>query len=181
MRIHRGGAVSGAAIMLLLMLESSFAAVNEDESGMLLSVAKVFAAPAPLGKLRGEFTTSQDGKKLALLVECALFRRNVPANGLVDLPRPDWSSFHFAYSLTSYESDKLVARPSLYLVVPLHGPIGKSWEQTWATFHFDAGGKLTRRIKQFIPSASAIRVLWEPWEIGSGVSAEAALDAARRK
>jgi hypothetical protein len=170
------------AILLALLLTSSSTAAHVDMIAPLLKVEKVYAAPKPLGKLRATYTRSEDGKEQGLLVECELFRRSVPANGLTDLPRPDWSAFYVAYSLTSDRSGK-VKRPYLYLVVPLHGPVGTSWEQTWATFHFDADGKLTRRIKRIIPTASpnSVHVLWEVWEIGSGVSAEAVLDAAQKK
>lgn len=55
--------------------------------------------------------------------------------------------------------------------------IGKAWQQTWVTFHFDADGKLTRRIKRFSPdeATNSIRVLWNDWKIGAGISPESAL------
>jgi len=55
--------------------------------------------------------------------------------------------------------------------------------QTWATFHFDADGKLVRRIKRFIPddAANTIRVVWKEWKIGSGISAETLLKSAKDK
>jgi len=67
--------------------------------------------------------------------------------------------------------------------VPLNGPVGKAWEQTWVTFHFDADGKLSRRIKRCIPNeaTNSIRIVWKEWEIGSGVSAEALLESAKHE
>lgn len=63
----------------------------------------------------------------------------------------------------------------------LEGPCGQALEQTWATFHFDADGKLIRRIKRFISSEAtkSILVVWKEWEIGSGVSADALLESAK--
>lgn len=178
--IHCDRAKCGAAILLLL---PSLAVAHSDLIAPLLKVEKVYAAPKPLGELRAVYARSDDGKEQALLVECGLFRRSIPANGLVDLPRPDWSSFHVSFSLTSFESGKTVDRPYLNLVVPLHGPAGQSWEQTWATFHFDADGKLTRRLKRIIPLATpnSVDVLWKEWAIGSGLSAEALLEVPQKK
>ena len=175
--------MSRVAILLVLLLAMSIAAAHEDVIGALVKVEKVYAAPSPLATLRAAYTASEHAKEQTLLVECGLFRRNVPAEGLADLPRPDWSSFYVAYSLTSFEGGKWVERPYFYLVVPLHGPVGKSWDQTWATFHFEADGKLTRRLKRLIPLASldSVDTLWTEWAIGSGVSAEAVLEAARNK
>jgi len=50
-----------------------------------------------------------------------------------------------------------------------------------STFHFDADGKLIRRIERFISNkaTNSIRVVWKEWEIGSGVSADALLDSAK--
>ena len=114
-----------------------------------------------------------------------MFRGSVPAKGLADLPRPDWERFVAAYSLTdltSFESGKWTGRPYVYVEVPLLGPAGKAaWQHTWATFHFDADGKLIRRIKRFISNetTNTIRVVWKEWEIGSGVSSDALLESAK--
>jgi len=169
------------AILLAILLTTPRASAHVDMIAPLTKVEKVYAAPKPLGKLRATYTSEEDGKKPALVVECEAFRASVPEIGLEDLPRPDWSSFSVAYSLTSFESGKWVERPYLYLKVTLHGPPGRSWEQTWATFHFDADGKLTRRIKRFIPNeaTNSIRSIWKEWEIGSGVSAEILLESAK--
>ena len=122
------------------------------------------------------------GKEPGLAVECDLFRASVPARGLADLPRPDWECFFAAYSLTSCDSGKFTERRYVYVQVPLSGPAGKApWEQTWATFHFDADGKLVRRIKRFTSNkaTNSIRMVWKEWEIGSGVSADALLESAK--
>lgn len=126
------------------------------------------------GRLGVTYSGPEAGKEPGLAVECDLFRASVPARGLADLPRPDWECFFAAYSLTSYDSGKLTERPYVYVQVPLSGPAGKPWQQTWATFDFDADGKLIRRIKRFISSEATkgIRVVWKEWEIGSGVSAD---------
>ena len=66
--------------------------------------------------------------------------------------------------------------------VPLLDPAGKAaWQHTWATFHFDADGKLIRRIKRFISNetTNTIRVVWKEWEIESGVSSDALLESAK--
>lgn len=181
--IHGLKAMRIAATLIAFLLMVSRVGAHEDMIAPLVKVEKVYATPKPLGPLRIAYADSEGGKPQTLLVKCDLFGRSIPAEGLLDLPRPDWSLLSAAYSLTSFESGKWVERPYLYLVVPLHGPAGESWEQTWATFHFDANGKLTRKIKRFVPMSSpnAIRVLWEDWGIGSNVSAKSVLEAAQRK
>ena len=111
------------------------------------------------------YSGPERGNEPGLAVECELFRGSVPAKGLADLPRPDWERFVAAYSLTdvtSFESGKWTGRPYVYVEVPLFGPTGKAaWQHTWATFHFDADGKLIRRIKRFISNeaTNTIRVV----------------------
>jgi hypothetical protein len=171
----------GTAFFLAFMLAAASASAHVDMIAPLAKVEKEYAAPKPLGRLRVTYSGPEAGKEPGLAVECDLFRASVPARGLADLPRPDWECFFAAYSLTSYDSGKLTERRYVYVQVPLSGPAGKApWEQTWATFHFDADGKLIRRIKRFISSEATkgIRVVWKEWEIGSGVSADALLESA---
>ncbi len=170
-----------AIAVTALVLAASSASAHEDMIAPLAKVEKVYATPKPLGQLRVTYSGAERGKEPGLAVECELFRGSVPARGLSDVPRPDWERSLAAYSLTSYESGKWTDRPYVYVQVPLSGPVGKAWEQTWVTFHFDADGKLSRRIKRFIrnEATNSIRVVWKEWEIGSGVSAEALLESAK--
>jgi hypothetical protein len=171
------------ALVPVLVLGAAFAWAHEDVIAPLAKVEKVYAAAKPLGRLRVTYSGAERDKEPGLTVECEMFRVSVPAQGLADLPRPDWESFVAAYSLTSYQAGKWIDRPYVYVQVPLNGPVGKAWEQTWVTFHLDADGKLTRRIKRFIPDqgTNSIRVVWKEWAIGSGVSAEAVLESAKEK
>ena len=171
----------GIAFFLAFMLAAASAFAWEDMIAPLAKVEKEYAAPKPLGRLRVTYSGPEGGNEPGLAVECDLFRVSVPARGLADLPRPDWECFFAAYSLTSYDSGKLTERPYVYVQVPLSGPAGKPWQQTWATFDFDADGKLIRRIKRFISNeaTNTIRVVWKEWEIGSGVSSDALLESAK--
>jgi hypothetical protein len=171
----------GTAFFLAFMLAAASASAHVDMIALLAKVEKEYAAPKPLGRFRVTYSGPEAGKEPGLAVECDLFRASVPAKGLADLPRPDWECFFAAYSLTSYDSGKLTERPYVYVQVPLFGPAGKPWQPTWATFDFDADGKLIRRIKRFISSEATkgIRVVWKEWEIGSGVSADALLESAK--
>ena len=172
----------GTAFFLAFMLAAASASAHVDMIAPLAKVEKEYAAPKPLGRLRVTYSGPEAGKEPGLAVECDLFRGSVPAKGLADLPRPDWERFVAAYSLTSFESGKWTERPYVYVQVPLLGPAGKApWEQTWATFHFDADGKLIRRIKRFISNkaTNSIGVVWKEWDIGSGVSADALLESAK--
>ena len=169
------------ALVPVLVLAAAFASAHEDVIAPLAKVEKVYAAAKPLGQLRVTYSGAERDKGPGLAVECELFRVSVPAKGLADLPRPDWESFFAAYSLTSYQSGKWIDRPYVYVQVPLNGPAGRAWERTWVTFHFDADGKLVRRIKRFISDrgTNSTRVIWKEWAIGSGVSAEAVLESAK--
>jgi hypothetical protein len=171
----------GAAFFLAFMLAAASASAHVDMIAPLAKVEKEYAAPKPLGRLRVTYSAPEAGKEPSLAVECDLFRASVQARGLADLPRPDWECFFTAYSLTSFDSGKLTERPYVYVQVPLSSPAGKPWQQTWATFDFDADGKLIRRIKRGISSEATkgIRVVWKEWEIGSGVSADALLESAK--
>ena len=167
---------------LALALAATPASAHEDTIAPLSKVEKVYAAPKPLGELRVTYSGAGRGKGPGrLAVGCDAFRGDVPAEGLSDLPRPDWERFFAAYSLTSYERGKWTGRPYVYVQVPLNGPAGEAWERTWVTFHFGAGGKPIRRIKRFIPdeATNSVRVLWKDWKIGSGVSAERLLGSAK--
>ncbi len=182
MRIHESKTMRALVALVAILLLEPRAGAHEDDSAPLVKVEKVYAAPKPIGYLRVVYTCSEVGKPQILLVECDLFRRTVPVDGLTDLPRPDWDRFGAAYSATSFEDGKWTDRPYLYLIVPLNGPRGENWEQTWATFHFNAEGKLTRKIKRFIPLPSppdAVDMVWEDWEIGSGQSAQSVIEATR--
>ncbi|HLL89046.1 MAG TPA: hypothetical protein VK324_07060 [Tepidisphaeraceae bacterium] len=177
--------VQHSRLAVLLVAAFSFVAdrtyAHSDQIAPLAKVEKVYAAPEPIGRLSAVYTAHEGDAKESLVIECGLFKARVGAEGLTDLPRPDWGSFSVAYSLTSFEG-KWVERPYLYVTVLLHGPPGQAWQQTWATFHFDADGKLTRRVKRFVPdeASKSIRVIWEDWPVGSWSSAEAILDAAVR-
>lgn len=167
--------------MLTITFTALPAGAHEDQIAPLAKVEKTYAAPRPLGTLTATWMAKQSGENPSLVVACDLFRVNVPVKGLVDLPRPDWGNFTVAYSLTSYEAGKWVERPYVYLSVLLHGPAGQTWRQTWATFHFDADGKLVRQIKRFIPdeATNSISVVWKEWPIGKGVSATTVLESAK--
>ena len=171
----------GIGFVTGLVLTAAAVSAHEDATPPLAKVEKVYAAPEPLGELRATYTAAGAGKEQALVVECGVFRGSVPARGLADLPRPDWGGLSVAYSLTSVEHGRWVRRPYVYVVVPLHGPAGRSWEQTWATFHFDADGRLVRRVKRFVPdeATNSIRVVWKEWAVGSGVPAEAVLESGK--
>ena len=172
---------TGVALWLALVFVAPYAAAHEDQHAPLAKADNVYATPKPLGQLRVVYTAAKDAGDAGLSVECDLFRAAVPAAGLADLPRPAWDRFTVAYSLTNYEGGKWTDRPYVYVMVPLYGPAGQAWEQTWVTYNFDADGKPVRRIKRFIPDPAGkfIRSVWKEWEIGSGVSAEALLEAAK--
>lgn len=164
---------------LFVIVDLSYA--HSDQIAPLSEVEKVYAAPEPIGRLSACYNAASEDSQESLIVACDLFRSQVPPEGLSDLPRPGWSSFSIAYSLTSLDSSgEWVDRPYLYLRVRLYGPAGQSWEQTWATFHFDAEGNFDRRVKRIIPNESTnmARVIWEDWPIGSDQSAEAVLESA---
>ena len=174
----------GIAFFLVFMLAAASASAWENMIAPLVKVDKEYAAPKPLGRLRVTYLGPERGNEPGLAVECELFRGSVPVKGLADLPRPDGSVSLSPTStdLTSFESGKWTGRPYVYVEVPLLGPAGKAaWQHTWATFHFDADGKLIRRIKRFISNetTNTIRVVWKEWEIGSGVSSDALLESAK--
>jgi hypothetical protein len=67
--------------------------------------------------------------------------------------------------------------------VPLGGPPGAAWEQTWAVFHFDSQGKLSRTITRSVPDPVLDRTthhISSDWKIGAGITAEAALSRSRQ-
>jgi hypothetical protein len=164
-----------------LAFAAPFAAAHEDQIGPLVKVEKTYAAPTPLGPIRALYVAATKEAKASLLIKSDAFEVNVPAEGLSDLPRPDWDRFTVAYSLTSYANGRFVERPYVYLSVVLYGPPGQSWEQTWATFHVDADGKLTRKVKRFVDveKSNSIRVIWRDWPIGGKATAAEILEAAK--
>lgn len=109
-----------------------------------------------------------------MTVECDLFKAAAPADALVDLPRPDWSGLVMYYSLTSFDTAarRFVARPYLYIQVPLLGPPGQQpWERTWVTFHFEPEKLFVKRaLERFVaagtPERPMIRSIWKDWPIG---------------
>ena len=166
------------------MMWSKECYAHTDQIAAIAKVEKVFLTPDPIGLLTATYTGPQASDSQGLAIKCDLFDVNVPAVGIADLPRPDWNNFSVAYSLTSFnKSAGWVNEPYLYLSVVLHGPAGKSWQQTWATFHLDAAGSLTRRIKRFVTHSSPdyIQVIWEDWPIGSEQSAESIMEQALHK
>jgi len=182
MTTHGLKSVRALAALTAIFLLGPRAEGHEDMIAPLVKVEKVYAAPKPIGHLRVVYTCSEVGKPRILLLECDLFRRTAPVDGLTDPPRPDWDRFGAASSATSFEDGKWIDRPYLYLIVPLNGPRGENWDQTWATFHFNAEGKLTRKIKRFIPlppPQDTVDMVWEDWEIGSGQSAQSVIEATR--
>ena len=148
---------------------------HEDRIGPLVQVQKVSAVPKPIGRTTLTWDAGAgETPAPSLKLQCDLFAAAVPANGLADLPRPDFNPMHVAWSLTSFGPErKWVDRPYLYVVIPLHGPAGQAWEQTWVTFHFDDKGAMTRKFKRFVRAGeNSVSVFWKDWPVGGGVSAE---------
>lgn len=172
-----------ATLAVAVMVLPSIAEAHEDAFAPLAAVEKVYATSKPLGRVRVVYSRAEAGKPESLLVECDLFRKTVPVEGLADLPTPDWSAFHALYSMTSYENGEWTERPYFYLRVPLRGRRGEHWEQIWAEFHFNADGKLSRKIKRSFTETApgTVSQIWRDWEIGSGQSAEAVLGAGRKE
>lgn len=155
----------------LLALISLGAVADEDWQPPVVRVEKMYEHHDAVGRMKVVLT--RDGDREKLEVDCRLFSAVVPSQGLADLPRPDWGALG-AFTGGSGE-DRYV-----YVSVPLFGPPGEAWEQTWVTFHFDSRGKLTRKIKRFEPETTVngvkfIRVLWKEWTIGAGIPVQAAL------
>jgi hypothetical protein len=156
-------------------------AAREDMGATLESFEKSYTASAPIGRIRLGYSARNPDKQ-TLALECRLFKGTVPTAGLADLPGPDWDALTVAYSTTTTPIVEGVdLEPYVYVLVPLRGPRGEVWEQTWVIFHFDAHG-LKRKIKRFAHDAvhDWTEVTWNDWPIGSGMSAEQALRQPRR-
>jgi hypothetical protein len=168
------------SIVVALVSLATTALAHEDSIAPLSRVEKDYNAPPPIGTIRVAYRAAAGDRPASLGVACDAMRCDVPAAGLVDLPRPDFGGLVAAYSTTSFENGRWTDRPYVYVSVPLHGPPGGSWTQTWATFHVDADGRLTRRIKRFVPGANAVDVIWKEWPIGGGTSATDVLQPTTR-
>jgi hypothetical protein len=168
-----------AALGLLSGLPGS-AYAHEDMLAAPQRIEKVYSIPKPVGMLRISYSARSDREPERLSLECELFKAAVPAEGLADLPRPDWEGCRIAYSMTSYDTEKrqFVDRPYIYIKVAVHGPRGETWERTWVHFHFDHDGRLQRKLLRHVPRDGYIRVLSEHWPIGSRASAGEVLKAA---
>lgn len=165
---------------LVLMLTSMSAVADQDMIARLAGSDNVYTALEPLGQIRVRFSaTAQD--RQTLLLDCNLFTATVASEGLVDLPRPDWSALLVTFSVRP--ADGRSQGPYISLKVPLGGPPGVAWEQTWAEFHFDSQGKVSRRITRSVPDPVLSRTthhISKDWKIGAGITAEAALNQPRQ-
>ena len=150
---------------------------HEEEIAALLRVEKVFNAPKPLGNIRVLYVAADNNGAPSLQLNCDTFKGAIPREALEDLPRPDWGSLTVPYSQTSFDSveKKFVARPYLYIQVPVFGPLGVQWPSTWVHFFFDDEGKfMSRKIKQFVtlPGTNSSKVVWKEWPSGKGLKPE---------
>lgn len=154
---------------------------HQDMIGVLSKVEKVYSAPDPIGQLRVAYSTSNEGEVADLTIDSQLFSATVPREGLEDLPRPDWSALYATYSFTVDESGRSTGIPYLTVRVPLHGPIGQAWSQTWVTFYWNADGELSRHLRMHKMSdvTNMTHVYWGDWAIGEGIDAETALRTAQ--
>lgn len=175
------------SIVMLIATLTGMAMAHTDMIAPLTRVEKVYQAPKPLGEMKVIYTAGRDAVaadeergiaaeaavKPGLTIACDLFESSVPGELLEDLPRPDWNGLYAAFSLTNFSRTRgeWVDEPYVYITVRLHGPVGESWEQTWATFHFDHNGQLERRIKRFVPVPNprikSTLVIWEAWPAGT--------------
>ena len=127
----------------------------------------IYEAPDPIGDIELIYDAREENPTLR--VDCDLFDTAVPQKALADLPRPNWNQLEVRYSLTSYDAEqqRIVNQPYLYIQVPLFGPPGESWQQTWVTFHFDHNGifekRALRRTVELEENAS--RHYWPDWPV----------------
>jgi hypothetical protein len=167
---------------LVLTLTSMSAVADQDMIARLASSDNVYTALEPLGQIRVRFSAiAQDRQTLEL--DCNLFKATVPSEGLADLPRPDWSALSVTFSVRPAGQGRQALGPYISLQVPLSGPTGVAWEQTWAVFHFDSQGILTRTIRRSVPDPVLERTTHHTsrdWKIGAGITAEAALNQPRK-
>jgi hypothetical protein len=169
---------------LVLMLISISAVADQDmiaqlSSSDLASSGNVYTALEPLGQIRARLSATVQDRQI-LEVTCNLFKSIVPSEGLADLPRPDWSALSVTFSVRP--ADRQGLGPYISLKVPLGGPPGVAWEQTWAEFHFDSRGTVSRRITRQVrdPVPNATVHTSRDWKIGAGITAEAALAQPRK-
>lgn len=166
---------------LVLILTSISAIADQDMIARPSSSDNVYTALEPLGQIRVRFSpTAQDPQTFEL--DCNLFKATVPPEGLVDLPRPDWSALLVTFSVRP-DGEGRSQGPYISLQVPLRGPPGAAWEQTTAVFHFDSQGKLSRQITRDVPDPVLSRTtnhISREWKIGAGITAEAALKQPRK-
>lgn len=166
----------------LLFLSSSYVNAVSDRFAPLSKIEKVYSAPEPIGQLTITYNASSSREAASLAIDCELFSVSIPSEGIDDLPRPDWDTISVAYSFETDNSGNLTDTPYLSISLNLHGPIRQAtWEQTWARFHINSTGKVTRYIKRRLPrnSFNMTRVIHEKWEIGQDVNVEAILEAAQ--
>lgn len=170
------------ALLSILMLIPAGAVAHEDWMANLESFEKIYTAGDPIGRIRLTYS-AWDADKPVLALECGLFKGTVPAAGLTDLPGPNWHSIVVAYSTstTPMVVGERNPEPYVYVLVPLGGPRGEAWEQTWVTFHFDSRG-VTRKIKHYVPdpATNSIGGAWVDWPISSGITAQQALRQPRQ-
>lgn len=160
-----------------------------DRQGQLLSIEKIYEAPAPIGRITLKYDGT-DKDTPTLQVTSNLFRSKIPPQALTNLPRPYWDAISALYSLISTDpaTGKSIDRPYLYISVPLHRPLGKSEQGAQVLFFFDEEGNLKeRRLSQTIPAQitntenmkiDVAYVLYENWPITSKETAEQVLTKA---
>lgn len=166
----------------LLFLSSSYVNAVSDMFAPLSKIEKVYSAPEPIGQLTITYNAGSSSEAASLAIDCDLFSVSIPNEGIDDLPRPVWDTVSVAYSFESDSSGNLTDTPYLSISLTLHGPIRQAtWEHTWATFHLDSTGEITRYIKRRLPrnSLNFTRVIHEEWKIGQGVNVETILEAAQ--
>lgn len=155
------------------------AAAHQDRIPPAKYLHAVYEAPDPIGDITLVYDGRQENATLRLA--CDLFESAVPHEALADLPRPNWNEIEVRFSLTSYdERRQLVERPYLYIQVPLFGPSGESWQQTWVTLHFDHNGKFEKRALRRIVELdeNMSRHFWPDWPVEGDKTAQQVLEAA---
>ena len=148
----------------------------EEDIASVTKVETTYDTPKPLGQLKVMYAAAKGETKATLKVECDLFKGEVNAKELEDLPRANWDTMEMLYSLTSYdvESKTFVERPYVYVKVPLWGPPGGDmWQRTWVEYHFDDKGACVRKLRRDVPGRSnnglnIVRVIGVEWPAGKG-------------
>lgn len=168
----------------LLLLYSTYAGAVVDMGAPLNKVVKVYSAPDPIGLLSIAYNAPSSSGAASLAINCDLFSVSIPNEGIDDLPRPDWEAVSVNYSFESDSSGNLTDIPYLSIRVNLNGPIRQpTWERTWAIFHLDSTGKVTRYIRRHLPKDkfNMTRAISEEWKIGQGVNVADILEAAQNE